>query len=321
MASDSKPKAERPPKEVLEKLIKEKGYRYAGEQYGVSDNTARRWMMAYGVELEVKCELKARERQGYKKIGDKFIYDKDLNPDIQKKAKAPKEKVAKENIRVIKEKIVPTKVKKEYVKRQVSEPVISKPEVKPQPSEFAKTINVEQILPIHTPVHQVVEPAPVVRPAVMHPVVDFSKIKNRYSPAELLVFKARIEVKIKEGVEDILTLKDSLSRTTENGTDDTASSGNMFEEGTASMERENLTELLAKKQMHLNALKVSLMRIGNGTYGICVVTGNLIPKERLLAVPHATKCVEAKKDSDNGKVVTPLPEDRELEPEEKHLLD
>jgi RNA polymerase-binding transcription factor DksA len=144
------------------------------------------------------------------------------------------------------------------------------------------------------------------KPERQHQVVDLSKIKNRYSANELMEFKAVIEGKIKEGFEAICVLKEGLGRKSENGTDDTSSSGNAFEEGTASIERENMTELIAKKQKHLNALNGALMRVGNGTYGICISTGTLIPKERLLAVPHATKCLEAKRDSDNGKVVTPV---------------
>lgn len=149
-----------------------------------------------------------------------------------------------------------------------------------------------------------VEPAVIKRP--VHQVVDFSKIKNRYSSAELAEFKVLIEAKITEAFEAMCILKSGLTRSTENGTDDTIASGNVFEEGTASIERENMTELVAKKQKHLNALNGALVRIGNGTYGICMVTGTLIPKERLLAVPHATKCVEAKTDADNGKILTPV---------------
>jgi len=143
-------------------------------------------------------------------------------------------------------------------------------------------------------------------------IVDLSKSKNRYSEAELSEFKTVVEGKILEGYESILSLRENLSRVADNGTDDTAMSGNAFEEGTASIERENMTELVAKKQRHLNALKGAMVRIGNGTYGICVSTGNLIPKERLLAVPHTTKCAEAKADSDNGKVINTEPIEKEV---------
>lgn len=224
----------KPTKEVLEKLIIEKGYKYTGAQYGVSDNTARRWAMAYGIDLKPRCNLTSRTRQGYKMINGRFVYDKYL---FQRKTN-PYKKKAVDGIK---------------------------------------------------------------------PVIDLKKHKNRYSQSELEVFRKLVDSKIQEGFESICALKDSLGRVG-NGTDDTASSGNVFEEGSESIERENMTELVAKKQKHLNALSVALQRIGNGTYGICMVTGNLIPKERLMAVPHATKCIEAKTDSDNGKVITPVVE-------------
>lgn len=292
----SKANPNKPSKEVLTKLVNEKGYRYAGEQFGVSDNTARRWMMAYGVELEVKCELKARKRQEYKKVDGKLIYDKDLSPDKQKRAKrVPIPKTPTPKVKVEKVKEV-SAVKEQKVK---NDNIRVRKEWESEPAPF-------RLDP--APVVQTQVPAKPVAPAPVnqHPVIDFSKIKNRYSSAELANFETHIKGKIQEVVEDIFILKESLARTTDNGTDDTATSGNAFEDGTGAMERENLTELVAKKQMQLNSLKSALMRVGNGTYGICIVTGNLIPKERLLAVPHTTKCVEAKKDSDNGKVVSPV---------------
>lgn len=266
----------RPSKEVLEKLIKEKGYKYTGAQYGVSDNTARRWAMAYGIDLTPKCELKARARQGYKLVDGKYVYEKYLKntseDQSERPAKKSPQKKDKTAVAVLDEKKVPTGTK---------------------PKEIV--------------------PAFVKQPVRQHPVVDLSKIKNRYSQEELNKFRVMVEDKIREGFEAIIALKESLSRVGENGTDDTASSGNVFEEGTLSMERENMTELVAKKQKHLNALNAALVRIGNGTYGICMVTGQLIPKERLQVVPHATKCVEAKADQDNGKVIAPVEATEDVE--------
>lgn len=260
----------KPSKEELKKVIDEKGYKYAGEKYGVADNTVRRWLMAYGVALEPKCELKARTRQPYEKVGDAFVYEKHLNGVKNKKPRKKRE----------------AKVKSESTSSVKS----STPDVRAEVQVAAPVVAVQ---------------APAKAP-VRHEVVDLSKIKNRYSPAELAEFRVLVEAKITEAFEAMCILKEGLTKSSENGTDDTISSGNVFEEGTASIERENMTELVAKKQKHLNALQGALSRIGNGTYGICMVTGKLIPKARLLAVPHATKCVEAKTDSDNGKVVTPV---------------
>lgn len=273
-------KVEKPSKEVLEKLITEKGYRYTGEKYGVSDNTARRWAMAYGIDLNPKCELKKRSRQGYQMVDGRFVYDKYIS---KKKTRVPKEKS---------DKVKTPRVKKEST-------------VANGKGAIAKTVAKTSLVQSQdTPIAAVV----VMPTTKLAPAADVvSKSRNRYSQAELEFFRKVVEGKIQEGFEAIQSLKESLSRVG-NGTDDTASSGNIFEEGTEAIERENMTEQVAKKQKHLNALSGALHRIGNGTYGICIVTGNLIPKERLMAVPHATKCVEAKTDSDNGKVVTPVAE-------------
>jgi len=274
LKTNPKIKLPKPSKAELEKSIKEIGYRNTDRKYGVCDNTSRRWAMAYGIVLVAKCVLKSRQRKETVLKNGRLVYKKDITPSVKS---SKKEKVIK--------------VKKEKVKV-----------VKKEKSVFEATIKVEATEQVSGQATEQATPVKV----TAHPVIDLSKIKNRYSSAELSNFETNIHKKIKEVIEDIFILKESLARTSDNGTDDTAASGNAFEEGTAAMERENLTELVAKKQTQLNSLKNALMRVGNGTYGICVVTGELIPKERLLAVPHTTKCVEAKKDSDNGKVVTPV---------------
>jgi len=58
--------------------------------------------------------------------------------------------------------------------------------------------------------------------------------------------------------------------------------------------RKNLSQLAARQQKYIMNLENALVRIKNGTYGICTVTGKLIPKERLIAVPHTTQSIEAK---------------------------
>ncbi|MEO3405002.1 TraR/DksA C4-type zinc finger protein [Mucilaginibacter sp. CAU 1740] len=68
----------------------------------------------------------------------------------------------------------------------------------------------------------------------------------------------------------------------------------MLEDGPAALDREYLHGLAAKQQKLLDQLDAALVRIKNGTYGICRVTGNLIQKERLLAVPHTTLSIQAK---------------------------
>ena len=69
---------------------------------------------------------------------------------------------------------------------------------------------------------------------------------------------------------------------------------NILKDGADTAEKENLSQLAARQQKFINNLENALIRIKNGTYGICVDTGKLIPKERLRAVPHTMHCIEAK---------------------------
>lgn len=118
--------------------------------------------------------------------------------------------------------------------------------------------------------------------------------KNRYSDEELAEFKAIIEKKIEEASVDLEGLKDSLSHKDDNGTDDTIHSFNMMEDGAGTLSREEVAQLAQRQEKFIQNLKNALIRIENKTYGVCRVTGKLIQKERLRAVPHATLSIEAK---------------------------
>ena len=76
--------------------------------------------------------------------------------------------------------------------------------------------------------------------------------------------------------------------------DDTSPAYNAFEEGVATQSKEELITMAARQQKFIQGLKAALVRIENKTYGIDRITGKLIPKERLRAVPHATLSVESK---------------------------
>lgn len=120
------------------------------------------------------------------------------------------------------------------------------------------------------------------------------KAKNRYSDADLAEFKALIMDKLKEAHEDFDLLKGSLSHADDHGTDDTGRTFNMMEDGSETLSREEVAQLAARQEKFIQSLNNALMRIENKTYGICRVTGLLIPKERLRLVPHATMSIDAK---------------------------
>jgi RNA polymerase-binding transcription factor DksA len=89
-------------------------------------------------------------------------------------------------------------------------------------------------------------------------------------------------------------LKGSLSHTDDHGTDDTGRTFNMMEDGSETLSREEVAQLAARQEKFIQSLNAALMRIENKTYGVCRVTGLLIPKERLRLVPHATMSIDAK---------------------------
>jgi RNA polymerase-binding protein DksA len=118
--------------------------------------------------------------------------------------------------------------------------------------------------------------------------------KERYKDAELEEFRTLINEKLKEARTDLEGLRGSLSHKDDHGTEDTAPSFKMMEDGSDTLSREELSQLANRQEKFITHLENALTRISNKTYGICRVTGNLIPKERLKAVPHATLSIEAK---------------------------
>ncbi len=119
--------------------------------------------------------------------------------------------------------------------------------------------------------------------------------KTRYSDEELKEFEKLILDKLEKSREEFRILKETLNRNNDAGTDAT-SGGNtkVLEDGAETAEKENLSQLASRQLKYITNLENALVRIKNGTYGICTVTGKLIPKERLIAVPHTTQSIEAK---------------------------
>ncbi|MBP9990323.1 MAG: TraR/DksA family transcriptional regulator [Bacteroidales bacterium] len=117
--------------------------------------------------------------------------------------------------------------------------------------------------------------------------------KNCYSAEELQEFKELILKKIEEAEFNLEALKANLAGN-ENDVNDTAPTFKTLEEGSNVLSKEENARLAARQQKFIRDLRDALIRIENKTYGICKVTGKLIPKERLMVVPHATMTIEAK---------------------------
>jgi RNA polymerase-binding transcription factor DksA len=117
------------------------------------------------------------------------------------------------------------------------------------------------------------------------------EIKLRYSDDDLNVFKKKILEKMSIAREELSDLTGSLASSSLNDGD-----GNFktLEDGAATLEKESINQLAGRQQKFIMQLEDALVRIENKTYGICKVTGNLIQKERLMAVPHTTMSMEAK---------------------------
>lgn len=118
--------------------------------------------------------------------------------------------------------------------------------------------------------------------------------KTRYSDAELEEFRSIILQKLELAQRDYDSMKATLMNTDCNGVDDTSPTFKILEEGSNTMTKEETTRLAERQLKFIGDLKAALVRIENKTYGVCRVTGKLIPAERLRAVPHATLSIEAK---------------------------
>lgn len=118
--------------------------------------------------------------------------------------------------------------------------------------------------------------------------------KVRYSDEELQEFKAIILKKLEKARDDYEHLRAAITHSTSNDVEDTSPTFHVMEEGASALSKEESGQLAQRQYKFIQSLEAALVRIENKTYGVCRVTGKLIPKERLMLVPHATLSVEAK---------------------------
>jgi RNA polymerase-binding transcription factor DksA len=118
--------------------------------------------------------------------------------------------------------------------------------------------------------------------------------KSRYSDEELEEFRLIIIEKLESAREDLQMLTDAYTHSNEHDTNDTSPTFKVLEEGYHVLSKEENSRLAARQQKFINSLENALIRIENKSYGICRVTGQLISKERLRSVPHATLSIDAK---------------------------
>ncbi|MDE6485116.1 MAG: TraR/DksA family transcriptional regulator [Duncaniella sp.] len=118
--------------------------------------------------------------------------------------------------------------------------------------------------------------------------------KTRYSDEELQEFKELILEKLAVAQKEYDLLRGTVNNTDGNDIADTSPTFKVLQEGANTLSKEEAGQLAQRQMKFIQHLQNALIRIENKTYGICCETGELIPKERLRAVPHATRSVEAK---------------------------
>ena len=162
--------------------------------------------------------------------------------------------------------------------------------------EAKKPAPPKEVKPIKTSVNTSVKYQPDFTKSVLDKSVE-EKPQGpmvRYSDADLVEFKELIQRKHEAAKKELNYLQGLITRKDDQGGDGDDGRYMTMEDGSVSMEREQLSQMASRQITYIDHLEKALMRIENKTYGICRVTGKLIDKARLRAVPHATLSIEAK---------------------------
>jgi RNA polymerase-binding transcription factor DksA len=202
-------------------------------------------------------------------------------------AKAVVKKVVPASKPIVKEHVAPKKneaVAKSFVSvKQTTKPIVKKEPPKPTKVVIPKTTtrSVKKYEPEFT------------KSVLDTPMNENLGPTQRYSDADLTEFRELITKKLDAAKKELAYLQGLITRKDETGDMEDARYMTM-EDGSVSMEREQLSQMASRQIQFIDHLEKAMMRIENKTYGICRVTGKLIDKARLRAVPHATLSIEAK---------------------------
>jgi DnaK suppressor protein len=172
--------------------------------------------------------------------------------------------------------------------------VAKKPVAVSKPVEVKKPVAVKVPAKVEVKAERPFDPRREVTIAKPLMKLDKGDPRSRYSDKELMEFKDLINKKLEEATRDYELLKNTLSHKDDHGTDDTSPTFKLLEDGSDVLSKEETAHLASRQEKYIQNLKNALIRIENKTYGICRVTGRLIPKERLRSVPHATLSIDAK---------------------------
>jgi RNA polymerase-binding transcription factor DksA len=165
---------------------------------------------------------------------------------------------------------------------------VAKPVIKKEPPKPAKIV-----IPKTTTKTAVKYEPDFTKSVLDAPMYEQNAPTMRYSDIDLAEFREIINKKLDAAKKELAYLQGLITRRDEGGDMDEARYMTM-EDGSVSMEREQLSQMASRQITFIDHLEKAIMRIENKTYGICRVTGKLIDKARLRAVPHATLSIEAK---------------------------
>ncbi len=230
-----------------------------------------------------------------KKAVAKPVAKKVAKPAPKKSAAKP---VAKKVAKPASNKPVkPAPVKKQEVKPTAKKVEAPAPVRKPQPKN-PKDIKIAPVKALAVPKIST-KSAKKYQPDFTKSVLDYQKADPgapmvRYSDSDLREFKDIILSKLESAKKELHFLQSLITRKDETGGDESENRYMTMEDGSLSMEREQLSQMASRQITFIDHLEKALIRIENKTYGICRVTGKLIDKARLRAVPHATLSIEAK---------------------------
>ena len=127
-----------------------------------------------------------------------------------------------------------------------------------------------------------------------HPEFVMVGSRLRYSENDLKEFDEIIQEKLDASRKELEYYKGTLHKRNDSGTETTSGGHRNLEDGSESAEKENLSVMAVRLQKFIQQLEFAKIRIKNGTYGVCIDSGELIPKDRLKAVPHTQHTIEAK---------------------------
>lgn len=190
--------------------------------------------------------------------------------------KAPAKKAAPK--KVVAKKVAPKAAPKKVVKPKKEVKPVLKKAAEPAPKKEHRPIAPPiKLSPSQLNIFPIINQRPIAHKPAKTVVVN--EDKTRYSDDELKEFETLINGKLDKAREEFRILKETLNRNNDAGTDAT-SGGNtkVLEDGAETAEKENLSQLAARQLKYITNLENALIRIKNGTYGICSVTGKLIPK-------------------------------------------